>query len=61
MDRLSLGHLLTLAEDLQADVAALAARTQDASHEEIPSVGVSAEVELAPNQRAPFLRDLQSA
>jgi DNA-binding transcriptional ArsR family regulator len=61
MDRLSLGHLLTLAEDLQTDVAALAARPQDASDEEIPSVGVSAEVELAPDQRAPFLRDLQSA
>jgi DNA-binding transcriptional ArsR family regulator len=53
---LSLGFLLGLAEELQADVAQLAGSTP-----EVPSLGLSAEVRLRPEQREEFLRDLRSS
>jgi DNA-binding transcriptional ArsR family regulator len=55
-DELSLGFLLDLAEELQADLAALAAA---GSHD--PSLGIAGEVRLAPEQRAAFLDDLRGA
>jgi DNA-binding transcriptional ArsR family regulator len=51
-DRLSLGYLLDLMEDVQADVAAL-----DLSRPDLPSIGVSGDIR--PEQRAAFLDELQ--
>jgi DNA-binding transcriptional ArsR family regulator len=53
-DRLSLGHLLDLMEDVQADVAAL-----DLSRPDLPSIGVSGDIRVRPDQRAAFLDELQ--
>jgi DNA-binding transcriptional ArsR family regulator len=53
-DRLSLGHLLDLMEDVQADVAAL-----DLSRPDLPSIGVSGDIRVQPQQRAAFLDELQ--
>jgi len=53
-DRLSLGHLLDLVENVQADVAAL-----DLSRPELPSIGVSGDIRVRPEQRAAFLDELQ--
>jgi DNA-binding transcriptional ArsR family regulator len=53
-DRLSLGYLVDLMEDVQADVAAL-----DLTRPDLPSVGVSGEIRVRPEQRAAFLDDLQ--
>jgi len=58
-DQVSLGFLLTLAEQLQADVGHLA---QLATAQEIPSLGLSAQIELCDaGQRAAFQRELQEA
>ena len=46
-DRLSLGYLLDLMEDVQADVAAL-----DLSRSDLPSIGVSGDIRVRPEQRA---------
>jgi DNA-binding transcriptional ArsR family regulator len=54
-DRLSHGFLLDLAEQLGADVAALAQRGDT----DTPSLGLAGEVRLAPERRAAFLHDLQ--
>ena len=53
-DRLSLGYLIDLMEDVQADVAAL-----DRSRPDLPSIGVSGEIRVRPEQRKAFLEDLQ--
>jgi hypothetical protein len=53
-DRLSLGYLLDLMEDVQADVAAL-----DLSRPDLPSIGVSGDIRVRPEQRAAFLDELQ--
>ncbi|MBI3304254.1 MAG: helix-turn-helix transcriptional regulator [Deltaproteobacteria bacterium] len=55
-DQFSLGFLLTLAEELQADIGHLA----EAETEEIPSLGLSAEIHLRDSgRRAAFLQELQ--
>ncbi|TDB75861.1 helix-turn-helix domain-containing protein [Micromonospora sp. KC723] len=54
-DELSLGHLLDLMEEVQADVAAL-----DRTAPELPSIGVSGEIRVPPERRQEFLHDLQS-
>jgi DNA-binding transcriptional ArsR family regulator len=54
-DELSLGHLLDLMEEVQADVAAL-----DRSRPELPSIGVSGEIRVRPEQRQEFLDDLKN-
>ncbi|MBO4164109.1 MULTISPECIES: winged helix-turn-helix domain-containing protein [Micromonospora] len=54
-DELSLGHLLDLMEEVQADVAAL-----DRSVPELPSIGVSGEIRVPAERRQEFLHDLQS-
>ena len=53
-DRLSLGYLLDLMEDVQADVAAL-----DLSRPDLPSIGVSGDIRVRPEQRTAFLDELQ--
>jgi DNA-binding transcriptional ArsR family regulator len=51
---MSLGYLLDLLEEVQADVAAL-----DRTAPELPSVGVSGVVRVRPERRAEFMADLQ--
>ncbi|GLW26727.1 helix-turn-helix domain-containing protein [Microbispora triticiradicis] len=55
-DELSLGYLLDLMEQVQADVAAL-----DRTAPELPSIGVSGEIRVPPERRQEFLNDLRSA
>lgn len=54
-DVLSLGHLLDLMEEVQADVAAL-----DPAAGELPSLGVSGEIRVPAERRQEFLTDLQT-
>jgi DNA-binding transcriptional ArsR family regulator len=54
-DELSLGYLLDLMEEVQADVAAL-----DRTRPELPSIGVSGEIRVPPEQRQEFLDDLKT-
>ena len=54
-DDLSLGFLLNLTEEIQADVARLAQVEGD-----VPSLGLSGEIHLAPKRREDFLRELRS-
>jgi DNA-binding transcriptional ArsR family regulator len=57
-DQLSLGYVLSLAEDLQAEVGRLAQEERDG----IPSLGFSAQVHFAgPAERAAFLHEVQEA
>ncbi len=53
-DELSLGYLLDLTEEIQADVAAL-----DRTRPELPSIGVSGEIHVRPEDRQAFLDDLK--
>ena len=55
-DEMSLGFLLSLSEQMQSDLARLAARTG-----ERPSLGMSGEVRLSPERRPQFLTDLRAA
>ncbi|MFC6088930.1 helix-turn-helix domain-containing protein [Saccharothrix lopnurensis] len=54
-DELSLGHLLDLAERVQADIAAL-----DRARPELPSLGVSGEIRVRPEQRQLFFDELKT-
>ena len=55
-DELSLGYLLDLMEEVQADVAALDRRAP-----ELPSIGVSGEIRVRPDERQQFMDDLRTA
>jgi len=55
-DELSLGYLLDLMEEVQADVAAL-----DRTVPDLPSIGISGEIRVRPDQRRQFLDDLRTA
>src|ERR1700730_5994462 len=52
--RLSLGYLVDLMEGVQADVAAL-----DLTRPDLPSIGVSGDIRVRPEQRKAFLDELQ--
>lgn len=54
-DELSLGYLLDLMEEVQADIAAL-----DPESPELPSIGVSGEIHVPTERRQEFLSDLQT-
>ncbi|MCX4474166.1 Helix-turn-helix domain protein [Micromonospora sp. MW-13] len=54
-DELSLGHLLDLMEEVQADVAAL-----DRAAPELPSIGVAGEIRVPAERRQEFLADLRT-
>ncbi|QFZ21765.1 ArsR/SmtB family transcription factor [Saccharothrix syringae] len=54
-DELSLGHLLDLVERVQADIADL-----DRTRPELPSLGVSGEIRLRPEQRQQFFDELRT-
>ena len=53
-DAFSLGFLLDLVEEVQSDIAAL-----DRTRPELPSIGVSGEIHVAPEQRQAFFDELQ--
>ncbi|MEV0996147.1 helix-turn-helix domain-containing protein [Nonomuraea sp. NPDC050202] len=53
-DQLSLGYLLDLMEEVQADIAAL-----DRTASELPSIGLSGEIRVRPEHRQEFLTELQ--
>ena len=53
-DQLSLGYLVDLMEDVQADIAAL-----DHTRPDLPSIGVSGDVRVRPDHRTAFLDELQ--
>ena len=53
-DRLSLGYLLDLMEDVQADIAAL-----DLTQPDLPSIGVSGDIRVRPEHRTAFLDEVQ--
>jgi len=55
-ETLGLGHLLDLADQVAGDVAELARGDAD----EVPSLGLTGEVRLAPERREAFMRDLQA-
>ncbi|MFY1689279.1 helix-turn-helix domain-containing protein [Plantactinospora sp. WMMB782] len=55
-DEMSLGYLLNLMEEVQADIATL-----DRTAPELPSIGVSGEIRVPADQRQQFLTDLQNA
>lgn len=63
-DQMSLGFLLSLAEELQTDVAALAQHPVGhlrQEREEVPSLGLSAQITLRDgNERAAFMQEVQS-
>jgi DNA-binding transcriptional ArsR family regulator len=54
-DRLSLGYLLDLVEDVQADIAVL-----DKTRPDRPSIGVAGDIRVRPEQRHAFLAELQN-
>jgi 2-polyprenyl-6-methoxyphenol hydroxylase-like FAD-dependent oxidoreductase/DNA-binding transcriptional ArsR family regulator len=54
-DELSLGHLLDLVEEVQSDVAAL-----DRTAPDLPSIGISGEIRVRPEERQAFLDELGS-
>ncbi|MEU3764676.1 helix-turn-helix domain-containing protein [Amycolatopsis keratiniphila] len=54
-DELSLGYLVDLMEEVQADVAAL-----DRAAPELPSIGVSGEIRVVPERRQEFLDELKT-
>src|SRR5690349_23137905 len=53
-DELSLGYLVDLMEDVQADIATL-----DRTRPDLPSIGVSGDIRVRPEQRKAFLDELQ--
>ncbi|MDF5755921.1 helix-turn-helix domain-containing protein [Spongiactinospora sp. TRM90649] len=55
-DRLSLGYVLSLVEEVQADIARI-----DRTATDLPSLGISGEVCLAEERRPEFLADLGEA
>lgn len=58
-DRFSLGFVLSLAEELQGDLARLA---DDGEDTELPTLGLSAEIEFrGADERAAFMDELQEA
>ena len=59
-DQASLGYLVQLAEEVQDDVAALATTADADTDERVPSLGLSAQIELRDaKERTAFLRDVQ--
>jgi hypothetical protein len=54
-DELSLGYLLDLVEEVQADIAGL-----DRNAPELPSIGVSGEIRVPADRRQEFLADLRT-
>ena len=55
-DELSLGYLLDLMEEVQHDIAGL-----DRTRPELPSIGISGEIQVPAERRQEFLDDLRSA
>jgi DNA-binding transcriptional ArsR family regulator len=60
-DEASLGYLLDLMEEVQADVAALHTQAARRDAEDLPSLGVSGEIRVRPERRAEFMAELKAA
>lgn len=60
-DSLSFRYLLDLIEEVQDDVAAVAATATSGLAADLPSIGVSGEVRVRPEHRHVFLSDLRVA
>jgi DNA-binding transcriptional ArsR family regulator len=58
-DELSLGYVLRLVEDVQADLAHLD-RTAASTSADLPTLGISGEIRLPPGGRKAFLDELRS-
>jgi DNA-binding transcriptional ArsR family regulator len=58
-DQLSLGHLLDLMEEVQGEVAALDQTAGTGLADDLPSIGVSGEIRVAPQRRQEFFDDLR--
>jgi DNA-binding transcriptional ArsR family regulator len=58
-DQLSLGYLLDLMEEVQGEVAALDETAGSGLADDLPSIGVSGEIRVAPGRRQEFLDDLR--
>ena len=58
-DRLSLGYLLDLLEEVQAEVATLDRTAEAGLADDLPSIGVSGEIRVPPQRRQEFLDDLR--
>jgi DNA-binding transcriptional ArsR family regulator len=58
-DQLSLGYLLDLMEEVQGEVAALDETAGTGLAGDLPSIGVSGEIRVAPRRRQEFLDDLR--
>jgi hypothetical protein len=59
-DELSLGFLLDLLEEVQADVVAIAATASLEAAPDLPSIGLGGEIRVPPHLRKEFLADLQT-
>jgi hypothetical protein len=59
-DELSLGFLLDLLEEVQADVVTIAATASQETAPELPSIGLGGEVRVPPHLRKEFLVELQT-
>ena len=58
-DRLSLGYLLDLMEEVQGEVATLDRTAGSGLADDLPSIGVSGEIRVPPQRRQEFLDDLR--
>src|SRR6266566_4721663 len=58
--RLVEAGVVTLVEEAQADVAALDRTASDRTASDLPSIGVSGQIRVRPEQRQEFLADLQT-
>ncbi len=58
-DRLSLGYLLDLLEEVQGEVATLDRTAEAGLADDLPSIGVSGEIRVPPQRRQEFLDDLR--
>jgi DNA-binding transcriptional ArsR family regulator len=59
-DELSLGFLLDLLEEVQADVVALAAAASMETAPELPSIGLGGEIRVPRHRRKEFLAELKT-
>ncbi|WP_283138343.1 ArsR/SmtB family transcription factor [Rhizohabitans arisaemae] len=59
-DELSLGYLLDLLQDVQSDVASIAAAAGTEVEIDLPSIAVSGEIRVPPHRRQEFVADLRT-
>ncbi len=60
-DQFSLGYVLDLVQEVQSDLAIVAATVGTEIAPEVPSIGISGEIRVPPDRRQQFLDELQSS